>query len=270
VAGLCTLLLALLCAFAWAQPGGQWRLSALALVGGGIGAVLLRTSFGFAGAFRSLVVDGDAAALRAHALMLAVASILMLPMLAHGSLFGQRLHGEATQVGIGFAAGALLFGIGMQIGGGCASGTLFALGAGNAKLAATVLGFVLGSVAGAWSTGFWWSLPALPPATLQGLLGFGPALAVQLAILAGIWRLAGHAAKTPPSRLLLAGGPALAVLNAATLLLAGRPWGETSAFALRARSWRPQSGSTFSTGRTGCGRVSEHNSPVRCRSTPPP
>jgi uncharacterized membrane protein YedE/YeeE len=232
VAGLCGALLVLLCAGAWMQPGGGWRLSALALVGGGIGAVLLRTSFGFAGAFRSLVAERDSAALRAHALMLGTASLLMLPMLAQGSLLGQRLHGEATPVGVGFAAGALLFGAGMQIGGGCASGTLFALGSGNAKLAATVAGFVLGSVLGAWSMGFWWRLPALPPETLQGLVGFGPALALQLGVLGLVWLLAGRAAKMPPPRLLLTGGVGLAVLNAATLLLAGKPWGETSAFAL--------------------------------------
>ncbi len=216
----------------WLQPGGQWRLPALVLVGAAIGAVLLRTSFGFAGAFRALVQAGDASGFRAHAAMLALASLLMLPLLAQGQLFGQAMHGEATPVGVGFAVGALLFGAGMQVGGGCASGTLFALGGGNGKLLGTLAGFVLGSAAGAWSMGFWWTLPALPGATVQGLVGFGPGLALQLAVLAGVWLLAGRRARVPTSRLLLAGGLALAVLNAATLVLAGKPWGETSAFAL--------------------------------------
>jgi uncharacterized membrane protein YedE/YeeE len=225
-------LLAALAAAVWLQPGGQWRFAALVLVGAAIGAVLLRTSFGFAGAFRALVQQGDSSGFRAHAVMLALASALMLPLLAQGSVFGQVMHGEATPVGIGFAVGALLFGAGMQIGGGCASGTLFALGGGNGKLIGTVAGFVVGSALGAWSMGFWWRLPALPAANLQGLIGFGPALLVQLAVLAAVWLLAGRGAKQPTSRLLIAGGLALAVLNAATLLLAGKPWGETSAFAL--------------------------------------
>ena len=216
----------------WLQPHGQWRFAALVVVGAGIGAVLLRTSFGFAGAFRALVQGRDASGFRAHAAMLALATLLMLPILAQGTVFGQAMRGEATPVGIGFAVGALLFGAGMQVGGGCASGTLFALGGGNGKLIGTVAGFVLGSALGAWSMGFWWTLPALPGATLQGLVGFGPALAVQLAVLGGIWLLAGRGSRAPTPRILIAGGLALAVLNAATLLLAGKPWGETSAFAL--------------------------------------
>lgn len=227
-----TALLALLIAAVWLQPGGQWRMTALVAVGAGIGAVLLHTSFGFAGAFRALVQDGDAGGFRAHTVMLAAASALMLPMLAQGTLFGQAMHGESTPIGVGFAVGALLFGAGMQVGGGCASGTLFSLGGGNGKLIGTLAGFVLGSALGAWSMGFWWSLPAIPGATLQGLVGFGPAWALQLAVLAGLWWLTGRATRTPPTRLLVAGGVALAVLNAATLLLAGKPWGETSAFAL--------------------------------------
>ena len=232
ILGLGTALLIALAASVWMQSGGQWRFAALVAVGAGIGAVLLRTSFGFAGAFRAMVQDGDASGFRAHAVMLALASVLMLPMLAKGTLFGQAMHGETTPVGVGFAVGALLFGAGMQVGGGCASGTLFSLGGGNGKLIGTLAGFVLGSALGAWSMGFWWSLPALPGASLQGLVGYGPAIALQLAVLGAVWLFAGRASRVPPRGALIAGGLALAVLNAATLLLAGKPWGETSAFAL--------------------------------------
>lgn len=214
------------------QAGGTWRLGALAVVGAGIGAVLLRTSFGFAGAFRALVQVGDRSGFQAHAVMLAVATVLMLPMLAQGTLWGQAMRGDTTPMGVGFVVGALLFGAGMQVGGGCASGTLFSLGGGNGKLIGTLVGFVLGSAIGAWSMGFWWSLPSLPGVSLQGLVGFGPAVAVQLAVLAGMWVWAGRGARMPTPRLLVAGGVALAMLNAATLVLAGKPWGETSAFAL--------------------------------------
>ncbi len=216
----------------WAQPGGQWRFAALALVGGLIGAALLRSSFGFASAFRALVQWGDAAGFQAHALMLALATLLMLPLLALGHVGGIGLHAGATPIGIGFAVGALMFGAGMQVGGGCASGTLFALGGGNAKLIGTLAGFVIGSALGAWSMGFWWSLPSFDSATLQSLVGFGPAIALQLTVLAIVWVVAGRNARAPVPRTLLIGGLVLAVLNAATLVLAGKPWGETSAFAL--------------------------------------
>ncbi|GAC1339244.1 MAG: YeeE/YedE family protein [Acetobacteraceae bacterium] len=221
------------------EPQTTWRNVVLVLVGVGIGAALLRTAFGFAGAFRALIEQRDASGFRAHAMMLFVATLLMMPLLAMGHVFGVALNGGSTPVGVGFAVGALLFGAGMQIGGGCASGTLFSLGGGNARLVGTLAGFVIGSALGAAHMGFWWSLPALPAATAQGLVGYGPAIALQLGVLAAIWLLAG---RFSPARtaarglravpLLVWGGIALAVLNALTLVLSGKPWGETSAFAL--------------------------------------
>ena len=224
--------LAGLLAAAWLQAGNSWRMPALVFVGVGIGAVLLRTSFGFAGAFRALVERGDASGFRAHALMLFVATGLMMPLLAMGSVFGLKLSGGETSVGVGFAVGALLFGAGMQVGGGCASGTLFALGGGNAKLVGTLVGFVVGSALGAASMGFWWSLPSLPAVTAQGLVGFGPAIAIQLLALVGLWFVTGRFSQGKAVRVLVWGGVMLALLNTATLVLAGKPWGETSAFAL--------------------------------------
>ncbi len=225
-------LLAGLLAAAALAPHNNWRMPALVFVGVGIGAVLLRTTFGFAGAFRALIERGDASGFRAHAVMLFVATALMMPMLAQGKLFGLDLHGGETPVGVGFAVGALLFGAGMQVGGGCASGTLFALGGGNAKLVGTLAGFVIGSGIGAAHMGFWWSLPSLPAVTAQGLVGYGPAIAIQLGILVLLWWVAGRASPDKSVKVLVWGGVGLAVLNAATLVLAGKPWGETSAFAL--------------------------------------
>ena len=234
-AALATLSGALLIALAysvWMQPQGAWRFAALVVVGSGIGAALLLGNFGFASAFRNLVQWKDASGFQAHAVMIGLASLLMLPILAQGSLFGMKMAGEATPVGVGFALGAILFGIGMQIGGGCASGTLFALGGGNAKLVGTLAGFVIGSALGSWSMGFWWSLPALPGANLQDLIGFGPAIALQLVVIAALFLVARRHSSGPLPRSLVVAGIALAVLNAATLILNGKAWGETSAFAL--------------------------------------
>ncbi len=246
-------LLAGLLAAVTLQPNTTWRMPALVLVGVGIGAVLLRTAFGFASAFRLLIEQRDASGFRAHAVMLFVATALMMPLLAMGQVFGMSLNGGSTPVGVGFAVGALLFGAGMQVGGGCASGTLFSLGGGNARLVGTLAGFVVGSAIGAAHMGFWWSLPSLPAATAQGLAGYGPAVAVQLSVLALLWFVAGRfsparrgAGRFGPARrgatglrarlaavpVLVWGGIGLAVLNAVTLVLSGKPWGETSAFAL--------------------------------------
>ena len=135
VLGVGAVLMAGLLAAVMMQPSATWRMPALVLVGGAIGAVLLRTTFGFAGAFRALIEYRDGSGFRAHAAMLALATLFMLPLLAMGEVWGVKLNGGVTPVGVGFAVGALLFGAGMQVGGGCASGTLFSLGGALEKAA---------------------------------------------------------------------------------------------------------------------------------------
>jgi uncharacterized membrane protein YedE/YeeE len=223
--------------------GADCRVPALALVGAGIGFVLLQAQFGFAGSFRAALERRDFAGFRAQAVALAVSTILFFPLLGMAGRLGLPLHGFVAGIGVSFAVGAVLFGIGMQIGGGCASGTLFALGGGNGALLVTLVFFVLGSALGAADLGRWDGLPALPALTSQDVLGWPVAMVAHLAIFAALIRyLPGGTAVEPawpalraalfrPWPLLL-GAWALALLNAITLLLAYHPWGETSGFTL--------------------------------------
>ena len=244
---------ALLVALAWMvtqAPGARWQMPFLVLVGSLIGFVLFRASFGFSNAFRWLLDERNGRGIAAHAIMLIAAALLFFPILSLGQIGDVKLSGAATPIGTAFVVGAALFGIGMQIGGGCASGTLFSLGGGNGKLIATLLFFVVGSTFGAAHMGFWWSLPTGPALTLQGSLGWPLGLALQVGVLALIWLGAKRLRSQMPvaeedraglpwtQRLALGpwplvwGGLALAILNAAVLVLSGKPWGETSAFAL--------------------------------------
>ncbi len=100
------------------------RYAALYLLGGVLGLVLYHAAFGFTAHWRAFVADGRGAGLRAQMLMLALASALFLPVLAEGSLFGRPVDGALAPAGVSVLVGAFLFGIGMQLGGGCASGSL--------------------------------------------------------------------------------------------------------------------------------------------------
>jgi uncharacterized protein len=244
---------ALLVALAWIvtqMPGARWQMPLLVLTGASIGFVLYRATFGFSNAFRWLLDERNGRGIAAHAVMLIVTSLLFFPILSLGQIGDVKLSGAATPIGVGFGLGAVLFGIGMQIGGGCASGTLFSLGGGNGKLIATLLFFVVGSTFGAAHMGFWWSLPTGSALTMQGSFGWPLGLALQLGLLFLIWLGARRLLATGQSeeersvrqslarRLtqgpwpLVWGGVALALLNAVVLVLSGKPWGETSAFAL--------------------------------------
>jgi len=229
----------------------SWRQGALWVIGALLGVTLYHASFGFTQAWRVFVSDRRSAGLRAQMLMLGVGVLLFFPFLAAGTLFGQPVTGFVSPPGVSVLLGAFLFGVGMQLGGGCASGTLFAVGGGNTRMLVTLLFFIVGSVIATANFEWWSALPALAPTSLIKTWGLAPALIANLAVFALIaWgatalekRRHGHvisfASRTsrPVSLLqgpwpLIWGGVALVVLNFATLALAGRPWGITSAFAL--------------------------------------
>jgi uncharacterized membrane protein YedE/YeeE len=236
----------------WLGETVSWRQAVLLLVGGAAGLSLYHASFGFTSSWRVFLADRRGAGLRAQMLMLALAVVLFFPLLDSGSVFGQPVKGEIGAVGYSMAFGALLFGIGMQLGGGCASGTLYTVGGGSIRMVVTLAAFILGSTIGVYHLPWWQSLPNIGPVSLIATLGLVPALAVNLALFGGIvWislvlerRRHGSVAVASRSPVSLGqrltrgswplawGAVALVAVNLATLLLAGRPWGVTSGFAL--------------------------------------
>ncbi|PZR10699.1 MAG: hypothetical protein DI532_17960 [Azospirillum brasilense] len=224
----------------------------LYLLGAALGLVLYHAAFGFTSAWRVFIADRRGEGLRAQMVMLALATVLFFPVLASGSLFGQPVSGLVSPAGTSVVVGAFLFGIGMQMGGGCASGTLYTVGGGSTRMVITLAAFIAGSAIGAAHLHWWAALPSLPRLSIVQLWGPWAAMAVQLAAFAAIAavtvvlerRRHGILATRPAAPRqglarftrgpwpLLAGAVALALLNFATLALAGRPWGITSAFAL--------------------------------------
>jgi uncharacterized membrane protein YedE/YeeE len=182
--------------------------------------------------------------------MLAVTTAVFLPLLAQGDLFGAPVRGNVSPLSVSVAAGAFLFGIGMQLGGSCASGTLFTVGGGSVRMVVTLAAFIAGSALGAGHAPAWQALPSLGSFSMLDEFGLGGALLASLLRFTAIWvgaawlerrrhRLLEAEPPWPSARgwlhgpwPLVAGALALAAVNIATLALAGRPWGITSAFAL--------------------------------------
>lgn len=230
------------------------KLTLLFAVGLALGVALFHSRFGFTSAWRQLVAVGQGRALQAHMLMLAVACLLFAPLLAAGTGFrGVELEGSVSPIGTSLFVGAFLFGVGMQIGGSCASGTLFAIGSGQTAIVLTLAGFVVGSVLGAWHLPFWttelWTGPKVSFADTP--LGYPGAVVISLALMAAVVaatvvigrRRQPPALDRPPvsrgfarvirgSWPIWVGAVVLAGLNALTLWLSGGAWGVTSAFAL--------------------------------------
>ena len=228
------------------------RQGGLFLIGGALGATLYHGSFGFTGGWKRMVVEKRGRGMRAQMLTIGVAAVAMIPLVAAGNIGGQPMVAAAGPVGVSVLLGAAMFGLGMQLGGGCGSGTLFTVGGGSARMLVTLAFFIIGALIGTAHLPFWLEQPNFGTITLGAELGVGFAIAVTIAGLALVAlvtaliekRVHGDIEAEPaPARAgwtwilrgpwpLVGAGLLLAILNIATLLLAGHPWSITYGFGL--------------------------------------
>ncbi|MBT3558554.1 MAG: YeeE/YedE family protein [Rhodospirillales bacterium] len=245
------------------------RSAQLLILGLALGITLYHASFGFSGAYRRFIVDRDMSGITAQLIMLAVAIIGFALLLSEGDL-----RGAVAPVGMGMITGAFLFGIGMQVAGGCASGTLFAAGGGSLRMMVVLVFFCVGAFVGSLHLSWWKALPGIGSVSFGHLWGWPIAVAVQLGALGMIYmvlrRMGGwHAPDFRNSDAsfswktlchgpwsLVSAGIALALLNVATLVTAGHPWSVTWGYTLWGAKaavimgWE-SSGSDFWQGRFG-------------------
>jgi uncharacterized membrane protein YedE/YeeE len=240
--------LAVVAALAAAQGGA--RLGVAALIGGAAGVALYHAAFGFTAAWRRFARERRGAGLRAQMLLIGLTAAASYPLIAAGGAFGLPVAGNVLPMGLASALGAAMFGLGMQLGGGCGSGTLFAAGGGSTRMLVTLAFFVIGSV---WSTAYepvwrlWPELNDRRGVSLIDAFGPGGALMALAAFLAVVWvgsaavERRAHGALEPAAPTaslrrgpwsLALGAVALAAVGVATLLATGRPWGITWGFAV--------------------------------------
>ncbi|WP_375182822.1 YeeE/YedE family protein, partial [Marinobacter sp.] len=224
---------------------------ALFVIGTVLGIALYHGAFGFTAGWRNLVVHRRGAGMRAQLLLFGLSSLIMVPLLHSGQA---GLVGAVAPVGTSLVVGSFLFGIGMQLGGGCGSGTLFTVGAGNIRMVITLVFFIVGTVAGSIHLPWWLDQPGFDPVPLVATLGVSGAILAQwigLGLIALwvnrverkshgsvergelLWQAQGHgvfrtlvSGRWPFTWAILI----LAVGNALTLAIGGAPWSITFAF----------------------------------------
>lgn len=235
--------LALLAFVAWQalQQGGA-SLFWATLFGGLAGVALYHASFGFTAAWRRIVSERRGTGLRAQFLLIGLTALVSYPLIAWGGAYAW-----VQPLSVSLVVGAFLFGAGMQLGGGCGSGTLFVVGGGSTRMVITLVFFILGSVIGVGHLSFWWGMPSLGRVSLIEEFGAIAAFAILLAILCALaWGSAwlerrAHGSLEPARRTgSILRGPwspwlgavALAAVGVLTFLVLNRPWGITQAFPL--------------------------------------
>lgn len=125
-----------------------------------IGIVLQKSRFCFAASFRDLIIAGSTSILKAIIIAFIISTIGFGIIQFHsikdlGVIDVYNLPGQISPVGLHTAIGAILFGIGMVIAGGCASGTLMRIGEGFLLQIVVLIGFIIGTVLGAYNFEFW-------------------------------------------------------------------------------------------------------------------
>ncbi len=239
--------------------------AALFLIGAGLGISLYHAAFGFTGGWRRFIRERQSDGITAHLWLLMLTAALFFPILG-GAIPGIKASAALAPVGVSVIVGAFLFGIGMQLGGGCGSGTLFTVGGGHVRMLITLAFFIVGATVGSAHLHWWLALPNIGRVSFIEAVGWVPALAGQIAVLVALMALVRwigrgrtqRAASAEPARPLwhrLLFGPwplwwgvlALAGFNLATLLVAGHPWSITFAFGLwGAKIWAALGGDVAS------------------------
>ncbi len=161
------------------------------------GVVLQKTRFCFTAGFRDPVLVGSTSLLKAIIIAILIAN-LGFAFIQYGILQGDvsvpvsSIPGAIYPVGFSTVIGAILFGIGMVIAGGCASGTLMRIGEGFMMQVIVLIGFLLGTLWGAHDFGFWnkFFISKATIIYLPHYFGFWQALCMQVTALVTIYYVA--------------------------------------------------------------------------------
>lgn len=158
------------------------------ILGVALGFTLQKARFCFTASMRDPVLTGSTSLTKAVIIAIAVATVGFAAIQFGAVSKGQAIPGNISPAGLNTVVGAFLFGIGMVISGGCASGTLMRIGEGFLVQIITLIFFIIGSVWGAHDFG-WWYTNIIPKKGifLPSVVGWGGALIIQFGLLLAIY-----------------------------------------------------------------------------------
>ncbi|SHK50571.1 hypothetical protein SAMN02745883_02208 [Caminicella sporogenes DSM 14501] len=161
-----------------------------------IGFVLQRSRFCFTASFRDPILVGSTSILKAVIVAFIISTIgfgfVQYKYLTCENINIADIPGQLSPVGIHTAIGAVLFGIGMVVSGGCASGTLMRIGEGFQLQLVVLIGFIAGTILGARDFNFWDKVVISKTSIIYfpEIIGLPMAMIIQIAVLIALYILA--------------------------------------------------------------------------------
>ena len=173
------------------------------MLGSSFGFILQRSRFCFTASMRDPYLTGSTSLTKAVLIAFAVTTVGFAAIKYGAFIKGLPIPGQSYVVPISLATavGSFMFGIGMVIAGGCASGTLMRVGEGFGMQMLSLFFFIVGSLLGAAHFG-WWKLNFIvrgPKVFLPDVFGWVGAVVLQLLIIALLWIAADKWAKRKSS-----------------------------------------------------------------------
>ncbi len=207
--------------------------AALVIVGFGLGAAFFKAEFSFTASWRRFLLKGEAGGLLAILLMIALLAVAVVPVAATLPSFG----GSIAPLGVSLVVGAFVFGIGMQLGNGCGSGTLYTVGGGSGRMLFTLAFFIVGSVLGSLSLPAFLNMGGIDPVLASDYLGPWGGLAatlVSIGIVALIVQQIAirRGASATPRKSFLVGAVVIAALMIGAFIAGGHPWSVTFGYTV--------------------------------------
>ena len=152
------------------------------------GFVLQKSRFCFTASMRDPSLTGSTTVTRAVLIAFALTSIGFWAIKYGAFQQGLPIPGQSYVVPVSLATviGSFIFGIGMVIAGGCASGTLMRVGEGFTMQILSLVFFIIGSLWGAHDFG-WWKLNVISNGKavfMPDVFGWAGALVIQMLIIA--------------------------------------------------------------------------------------
>lgn len=212
---------------------GQTASAALVIGGFGLGIAFWKAEFSYTASFRRFLNRGEAGGLIGGLIVVAVAALAVVPVAALYPNYG----GAIAPLGPSLIIGAFVFGIGMQLGNGCGSGTLYTVGGGSGRMLVTLAFFVAGSVFGSLSLPPFLAMGGIDPLIASdylgpwgGLVATLASIALGIAVFIAIARKRG--ANWKPSRSYIIGGLAIGLLCVFVFAAGGHPWSVTFGYTV--------------------------------------
>lgn len=132
------------------KSGIDPSLTLFLMTGLALGYILSRPRFGFAGGIKRQYITGEGSLGKALLVMFALSMVFAAVIQWTAAMNGADIPGLSSVkfLNISILLGGFIFGIGMMLAGGCASGTLSDAGEGEGRAVIALAAFVLGSLPG--------------------------------------------------------------------------------------------------------------------------